>query len=70
MPVVPVSLVGVKAVVPHGIPSVRPGTVRVLIHPPLPSAGRTLEEVDAFAADVRAAVVAGCGPGSAAEEVA
>ena len=70
VPVVPVSIVGVKAVVPHGIPSVVPGTVRVLIHPPVPSAGRTLEKVDAFAADVRAAVVAGCGPGSAAEEVA
>jgi 1-acyl-sn-glycerol-3-phosphate acyltransferase len=70
VPVVPVSIVGVKAVVPDGIPSVRPGTVRVLIHPPMPSVGRTLEKVDAFAADVRAAVVAGCGPGPAAEEFA
>ena len=31
---------GVKAVVPRGAPSVAPGTVRVLVHPPMPSAGR------------------------------
>jgi 1-acyl-sn-glycerol-3-phosphate acyltransferase len=60
-PVVPVSIVGVKDLVPRGIPSVRPGTVRVLIHPPVPSAGRTLEEVDRFAREVRAIVAAGCG---------
>jgi 1-acyl-sn-glycerol-3-phosphate acyltransferase len=70
VPVVPVSLVGVKAVVPSGIPSVRPGTVRVVIHPPVPSAGRSLEAVDAFAAEVRAVVAAGCGIGSAVEQCA
>jgi 1-acyl-sn-glycerol-3-phosphate acyltransferase len=70
VPVVPVSIVGVKAVVPRGIPSVRPGTVRVRIHSSLPSTGRTLEEVDAFAADVRAEVLAGCERGPATDEVA
>lgn len=61
VPVVPVSIVGVKALVPRGIPSVRPGTVRVVIHPPVPSAGRRLEDVDRFADEVRAIVAAGCG---------
>jgi 1-acyl-sn-glycerol-3-phosphate acyltransferase len=61
VPVVPVSIVGVKALVPRGIPSARPGTVRVVIHPPVPTQGRTLEEVDAFAADTRAIVATGCG---------
>jgi 1-acyl-sn-glycerol-3-phosphate acyltransferase len=61
VPVVPVSLVGVKAVVPRGIPSVRPGLVRVRLLPPVPSAERALEEVDAFAAEVRAMVARGCG---------
>jgi 1-acyl-sn-glycerol-3-phosphate acyltransferase len=70
VPVVPVSIVGVKAVAPHGLPSVRPGTVRVVLHPPLPSAGRTLEEVDAFAADVEAVVRTACEASTAAEEVA
>lgn len=61
VPVVPVSIVGVKDLVPRGIPSVRPGRVRVLIHPPVPSAGRTLEEVDRLAHEVRTIVAAGCG---------
>jgi 1-acyl-sn-glycerol-3-phosphate acyltransferase len=61
VPVVPVSIVGVKALVPHGIPSARPGTVRVVIHPALPSRGLTLDQVDGFADEVRAVVAAGCG---------
>ena len=40
VPVVPVSLVGVKAVVPRGLPSVRPGLVQVVVHPVVPVAGR------------------------------
>jgi 1-acyl-sn-glycerol-3-phosphate acyltransferase len=67
VPVVPVSIVGVKALVPRGIPSVRPGTVRVVIHPPVASAGRPLEAVDGFAEEVRAIVARGCGqPGEEA----
>ncbi|MFN8096568.1 MAG: lysophospholipid acyltransferase family protein [Vicinamibacteria bacterium] len=62
VPVVPVSIVGVKALVPEGIPSVRPGTVRLVLHPPVPSAGRVVDEVDTFAGEVRAIVARGCGP--------
>lgn len=65
VPVVPVSIVGVKAIVPRGLPSVRPGLVRVVIHPPVPAAGRPLEAVDVFAAEVRAVVAAGCGEATA-----
>ncbi|HXY38934.1 MAG TPA: lysophospholipid acyltransferase family protein [Vicinamibacteria bacterium] len=59
-PVVPVSLSGVKALVPAGLVSLRPGRVRVGIAPPVPSAGRPPTEVDAFAEEVRRIVIANC----------
>jgi len=60
VPIVPVSLAGVKDVVPHGLPSLRPGRVQVGIAPPVPITGRQQEEVDALAEEVRCAVAAGC----------
>lgn len=60
VPIVPVSLAGVKAVVPHGLASVRPGRVRVGIAPAVPVAGRSPEEVDSLAEEVRRIVAAGC----------
>ncbi len=60
VPVVPVSLAGVKAVVPRGLSSVRPGTVHVRLHPPVSVAGRSAEEAEALAEDVRKIVAAGC----------
>ena len=65
VPVVPVSLVGVKAVVPRGLPSVRPGLVRVVVHPVVPVEGRSADEVEALAEDVRTIVARGCGEGFA-----
>jgi 1-acyl-sn-glycerol-3-phosphate acyltransferase len=59
-PVVPVSLVGVKSVVPRGLPSLRSGTVRVVLHPPIPVAGRTPDEAEALAEEVRTVVARGC----------
>ncbi len=59
-PVVPVSLAGVKAVVPRGITSLRPGRVLVGIAPPVPVAGRPVEDAEALAEQVRALVAAGC----------
>jgi 1-acyl-sn-glycerol-3-phosphate acyltransferase len=53
VPVVPVSLVGVKAVVPRGLTRVRPGTVGVVVHPPVPVAGRSPDEAEALAEEVR-----------------
>jgi 1-acyl-sn-glycerol-3-phosphate acyltransferase len=62
VPVVPVSLLGIKSVVPRGLSSVRPGRVAVRIHAPVATAGRTMEEAEALAEEVRAIVVAGCAP--------
>jgi 1-acyl-sn-glycerol-3-phosphate acyltransferase len=59
-PVVPVSLAGVKAVVPRGMTSLRPGRIRVQIAPAVPVAGRAPEDVEALADEVRRIVVAGC----------
>jgi 1-acyl-sn-glycerol-3-phosphate acyltransferase len=58
VPVVPVSLIGVKAVVPHGLTSVRPGTVGVALHAPVPTAGRAPGEAEALAEEVRQIVAA------------
>ncbi len=62
VPVVPVSLVGVKAVVPRGLASLRPGTVQVVLHPPVAVAGRSPDEAEALAEEVRRIVDAGCHP--------
>jgi 1-acyl-sn-glycerol-3-phosphate acyltransferase len=58
-PAVPVSLVGVKSVAPHGIATLRPGTVAIRIQPQVPTA-RDREEAEALAAEVREAVLRGC----------
>lgn len=60
VPVVPVSLVGVKQLVPHGIKTLRPGTVRLRIHPPISTAGLEAARADIFAEQVRQIVVRGC----------
>jgi hypothetical protein len=38
---------------------VRPGRVRVLLHDPVPTAGRAVEDATALAQEVRAVVAAG-----------
>lgn len=63
VPVVPVSLVGVKAVVPHGLSSLRSGTVEIRVHPPVSCDGRAHGEAEALAEEVRQVVAAGCSPG-------
>jgi 1-acyl-sn-glycerol-3-phosphate acyltransferase len=62
-PVVPISLAGVKAVVPRGISTLRPGTVRMTIHPPLETQRREASGAAALAADVRRIVASGCEEG-------
>ena len=57
VPVVPVSLVGVKARVPRGLQSIAPGPVTLKIHPPISTAGREAEEV---AEEVRAIILRDC----------
>jgi len=59
-PVVPVSLRGVKGVVPRGLPSLVPGTIEMVLHPPVPTAGRGPEAAEDLAEQVRGVVIAGC----------
>jgi 1-acyl-sn-glycerol-3-phosphate acyltransferase len=61
VPVVPLSLVGVKRVVPGGLIGLRPGTVELRIHPPLATSGRPARDAAALAAEVRQIVARGCG---------
>jgi 1-acyl-sn-glycerol-3-phosphate acyltransferase len=60
VPIVPVSLVGVKSVVPRGLTSLRAGAVRVVLHPPVPTAGRAGDDAEVLAEEVRTVVAAGC----------
>jgi 1-acyl-sn-glycerol-3-phosphate acyltransferase len=59
-PIVPVSLVGVKAVVPRGLASVRPGAVGIFLHAPVPTLGRAPADAEALAEEVRGIVAQGC----------
>jgi 1-acyl-sn-glycerol-3-phosphate acyltransferase len=63
VPVVPVSLDGVKRVVPKGIATLRPGKVSVTIHPPLETRGLEASGALALAEDVRRMVASGCQEG-------
>jgi 1-acyl-sn-glycerol-3-phosphate acyltransferase len=60
VPVVPVSLVGVKALVPRGLVSLRPGRVTLRVHRAVPVSGRPADEAQALAEEVRLVVAAGC----------
>jgi 1-acyl-sn-glycerol-3-phosphate acyltransferase len=60
VPVVPVSLAGVKAVVPRGLTSLRPGRVLVRIAPAAGWSGRAPADVDSLAEEVRRIVAKGC----------
>jgi 1-acyl-sn-glycerol-3-phosphate acyltransferase len=59
-PVVPLSLAGVKAVMPAGLRGMRGGTVHLIIHPPLATTGRAPGEAGALAEEVRRIVAGGC----------
>jgi 1-acyl-sn-glycerol-3-phosphate acyltransferase len=60
VPVVPVSLVGVKLLVPRGLTSLRPGRITLRVHPAIPVSGRSKDEAEALAEETRRAVAAGC----------
>jgi 1-acyl-sn-glycerol-3-phosphate acyltransferase len=64
VPVVPISLVGVKTVVPHGLMTLQPGTVKVRVHPAVDLAGRSSSEAEALAEEVREIVATGCADGA------
>jgi len=60
VPVIPVSLAGVKRVAPRGLLRLRPGELEMTLHPPVPTAGRCVEEAGALAEHVRGIVARGC----------
>jgi 1-acyl-sn-glycerol-3-phosphate acyltransferase len=59
VPVVPLSLVGVKCVARGGL-RVQAGRVQLLVHEAIPTAGREVEEAGALAEEVRRVVRTGC----------
>lgn len=59
VPVVPLSLIGVKDVAAGGL-RVRAGCVRLVVHPPVPTTGHDAEHAGALAEEVRRIVMTGC----------
>ena len=62
VPVVPVSLVGVRQLVGRGVRGFRRGTIRLRVHPPASTEGLSVEEATALADATRHVVEAGCAP--------
>ena len=60
VPVVPVSLAGVKRIAPEGLLRLRPGRVVLTLHAPMPTEGLTLDEAGALGDRVQAVVAAAC----------
>lgn len=60
VPVVPVSLVGVKRVAPRGLLRLRRGTVTLLVHPAMATGHRPVEDAALLADEVRQVVARGC----------
>jgi 1-acyl-sn-glycerol-3-phosphate acyltransferase len=60
VPVVPVSLAGVKRLAPRGLLRMKPGTVRLTIHPAVPTAGRDARDAAELADQVHRVVAAAC----------
>lgn len=58
LPVVPVSVSGSRCVMQKGRLMVRPGEVRLTVHPPIPTAGVARDDVTALAERVRGIVTA------------
>jgi 1-acyl-sn-glycerol-3-phosphate acyltransferase len=60
VPVVPVSLVGVKRVAPRGLMRLHPGTVTLMVHPAVATGQRPVEDAALLADEVRQVVARGC----------
>ncbi|MCH7765748.1 MAG: 1-acyl-sn-glycerol-3-phosphate acyltransferase [Acidobacteria bacterium] len=56
VPIVPITLDGTRAIMAKGKWAIYPGTVRVTIHPPVETRGRSLEEREQLAEEIRAIV--------------
>jgi 1-acyl-sn-glycerol-3-phosphate acyltransferase len=60
VPVVPVSLAGVKRLTPHGLMRVRGGTVWLAVHQAIPTAGRGPDQAGSLAEETHSVVSLGC----------
>lgn len=60
VPVVPVSLAGVKRLTPRGLLRLRAGLVRLAVHEPIPTAGWGADHAQSLAEQARTAVSVGC----------
>ena len=60
VPVVPVSLSGVKQVTPRGLMRLRAGTVRLAVHRAIETAGRSTDQAESLAEQAHAIVSVGC----------
>jgi 1-acyl-sn-glycerol-3-phosphate acyltransferase len=58
-PIVPISVSGAAKIMPRGSFKIRPGTVRITIHDPVPTAGCTIEDRARVAAEVRRVIMTG-----------
>jgi 1-acyl-sn-glycerol-3-phosphate acyltransferase len=58
-PIVPISISGSSRIMPKGRFVIRPGRVRITIHGPIPTAGRSMDDRDAIMAQVRQALLSG-----------
>jgi hypothetical protein len=59
LPVVPLSVIGVKVVARGGL-DVHAGSVRLVVHAPIPTVGRDADQAGALAEEVRRIVTGGC----------
>lgn len=60
VPIVPVSLAGVKRLVPQGVLSLAPGTIELRVHAAVATSGRSADDAVTLAGEVRQVVAAGC----------
>ena len=58
-PIVPISVSGSYKIMRKGDMRVRPGTVRITFHPPVPTEGRTIEDRPRIMESVRNAILSG-----------
>lgn len=56
-PIVPVSISGTRLIMQKGKAVIRSGKVRITLHPPIPTAGCTLEDVPRLQAETRTAIM-------------
>lgn len=62
VPIVPVSIRGTYELMPRGSKRIRKGTVRIVVHAPVPVAGYSVETMPALMERVRAAIASGLPP--------